>query len=105
MSMPAWTTMLAAIMLISAIDCACTQDAPKERAIAALPWQSDPVTEPVFSSRGPAPAQSDIHALLADPAVEDFIGLSEQPCDFIDLDTASRFGPLSDGRIAKDTIK
>jgi hypothetical protein len=105
MSTPVWTTVLATILLISAIDCSDAQDAPNQRAIAALPLQSNPVTEPASTSRGPAPAQSDMRALLADPAVRDFVGLSENAWDFTDPNGVPGFGPLSEGRIAKDAVK
>lgn len=53
----------------------------------------------------PVGAAPDIHSLVEDPVIRDFIGLSENSWDFTDPDSIPGFGSLPQGGPVNGTIK
>lgn len=95
MTSVSWKQVAGAVVLLAGIMPAGAEDAPGVAEFANLP-AAPGIHEPDQGSTGPTrPTAPDIRALLADPAIRDFKGLSENAYDFNDPNSnIPGFGPL-----------
>ena len=87
---------LSGTWLIASVVAASAQEAPNRAAFANLP-NAPATTDGSSAARSRHTVAPDIRALLADPAIRNFIGLTENAYDFTDPHGVPGFGPMPPG--------